>query len=242
MDLTTGQRVRITTDPGRIGVVTGRSRPVKDRLHLQVQFPEGAQYVSQDHLEPLGEQGDDPIDLFKMGRLGRAVDLRKGLIHSRLTGRLANMIYSMDMTGADFYAYQFKPLVKLLSGATNGILIADEVGLGKTIEGGLIWTELRSRFDFQRLLVVCPAVLREKWRRELRQRFGIDALVVNATDLLEHLRRAQNEPNSTSFALVVSLPGIRPPKIWDEEEISDSSSPRHRRTNKDSRGRQNVTE
>ena len=95
-------------------------------------------------------------------RWGHASDLRRNLTHVRLSGRLANVIYSMDVTGTDFYAYQFKPVLKLLNSATSGILVADEVGLGKTIEAGLIWTELRSRFDFRRLMVLCPAVLREK--------------------------------------------------------------------------------
>ncbi len=52
-------------------------------------------------------------------------------------------------------------------------MIADEVGLGKTIEAGLIWTELRARYDARRLLVVCPAMLREKWRAELGEKYSI---------------------------------------------------------------------
>src|SRR3990172_2953878 len=211
-NFTPGQRVRIKTDPGRIGVLTGRQREIGGRLYLQVQFPEGSQYVPLDHLEPVEEGGDDPLDLFERGRLALAADLRKTLTHARLTGRLANVIYSMDMTRADFYAYQFKPLVKLLNGVTTGMLIADEVGLGKTIEAGLIWTELRSRFDFQRLLVICPAMLREKWRRELRLRFGVEAEILGAGEVLERLQRAQSESHTTSFAVVTSLQGIRPPR------------------------------
>jgi hypothetical protein len=60
----------------------------------------------------------------------------------------------MEATNTDFYAYQFKPAIKILESPANGILIADEVGLGKTVEAGLIWTELRSRFDMRRLLVL----------------------------------------------------------------------------------------
>ena len=82
----------------------------------------------------LSEGPQDPLDLLEAGRLGRATDLRRVLTHVRLTGRLANVIYSMDTTGTDFYASQFKPVLKLLNSISNGILIADEVGLGKTIE------------------------------------------------------------------------------------------------------------
>ena len=78
------------------------------------------------------------------------------------SGRLANLIYSMETTNTDFYPYQFKPIINFLNSPGKGILIADEVGLGKTIEAGLIWTELRSRFDTRRLLVLCPAMLRNK--------------------------------------------------------------------------------
>ena len=85
------------------------------------------------------------------------MDLYRTLTHIRLAGRLADFIYSLETTDSDFYAYQFKPVLKLLNSASRGILIADEVGLGKTIEAGLIWTELRSRFDLQPLLVLCTS-------------------------------------------------------------------------------------
>ena len=74
-------------------------------------------------------------------------------------------------------------MLNFLESPSNGILIADEVGLGKTIEAGLIWTELRARMDANRLLVVCPAMLREKWRSELLHRFGIRAEKCKAEEL-----------------------------------------------------------
>lgn len=63
------------------------------------------------------------------------------LTHVRLTGRLADVLYSMDMTGTDFYAYEFKPSVKLLNSPSNGILLA-EGRSRETIEAGLLWTGL----------------------------------------------------------------------------------------------------
>src|SRR5207253_175194 len=154
-----GERVRLINDPGRVGTLTGRTLSRADVMLRQVHFYDGTTYVPEDQLEVLSDVPEHPVELLKRGRLGVAADLRRTLTHVRVTGRLANVLYSMDMTGTDFYAYQFKPIVKLLHSATTGILIADEVGLGKTIEAGLLWTELRSRFDFRRLLVLCPAVL-----------------------------------------------------------------------------------
>ena len=220
-----GMRVRLSTDPGRVGVFTGKERERAGRKLFQVQFPEGAEYVPDDHLEPVKEGGDDPVDLFERAKFGDPIDLRRTLTHTKLTGRLANVIYSMDTTATDFYAYQFKPLVKLLNSATNGILIADEVGLGKTIEAGLIWTELRARFDYQRLLVLCPAVLRDKWQRELLKRFGIEAEKLDAAGVVERLQLAAADPDGARFAVIASLQGVRPPRGWDQNEgESDVSS------------------
>jgi len=157
-----GDEVRLIGDPGRRGTFTGCERFVGDRKYVQVRFSDRTDYVPFDQVELVPEGGEPPIDLLQRGRLSRPSDLYRTLAHIRLSGRLVNYIYSLDTTETDFYAYQFKPVLKLLHSIGSGILIADEVGLGKTIEAGLIWTELRSRFDFQRLVVLCPAMLREK--------------------------------------------------------------------------------
>jgi superfamily II DNA or RNA helicase len=148
------------------------------------------------------------------------------MTHVRLTGRLADVIYSMETTNTDFYAYQFKPVLKILNAPTQGILIADEVGLGKTIEAGLIWTELRSRFDYRRLMVLCPAFLRDKWRRELFHRFGIEADLVDATEATDRLQHAAMEGSESDFALIGSLQGLRPSSGWRDEEEATSASAR----------------
>lgn len=212
-----GQRVRLKHDPGRIGVITGKTRKY-GAVRWQISFPEGMHYVPYDQLEVVEMGGDDPIDLLQRGRFGDELDLRRTITHARLTGRLADVIYSMETTGTDFYAHQFKPVVKLMNSAGRGILIADEVGLGKTIEAGLIWTELRTRFDFRRLLVLCPAILREKWQRELWNRFGVDADILDAKATLARLGRAEDAGHADNFAIVASLQGLRPRRGWREDD------------------------
>ena len=181
---------------------------------LQVLFPDGMRWVPEDQLEFVDIRLS-PLDMLESGRLGRPIDLRRTLTHVKLTGRLADVIYSMEATNTDFYAYQFKPVVKILESPSNGLLIADEVGLGKTIEAGLIWTELRSRFDMRRLVVLCPAALREKWRRELAVKVGVSAEICSAEETLEIL---QDEiTRSRGFAIVASIQGLRPPSNWEDE-------------------------
>ena len=84
-------------------------------------------------------------------------------------------------------AYQLVPLLMALKQPVVRLLIADDVGIGKTIEGALIARELLDRGEIQRLAVLCPPHLCEQWQRELNQRFHIPAVVVrsNTADRLE---------------------------------------------------------
>jgi superfamily II DNA or RNA helicase len=214
-----GCRLRLINDPGRVGVFTGQTSVLGGRDYVQVAFPDQTMRVPLDQVEPVDERGESPIDLLRRGRLARPIDLYRTLTHIRLAGRLANFIYSLDTTDTDFYAYQFKPVLKLLQSSSTGILVADEVGLGKTIEAGLVWTELRSRFDLQRLLVICPAMLRDKWKRELQHRFGVTARICGAEELVETLAGVRSG-ETRDYALVASLQGLRPPANWDESEVS----------------------
>lgn len=81
-------------------------------------------------------------------------------------------------------SFQIVPVVMALDMSVVKILIADDVGLGKTIEAGLIVTELLARQRASRLLVICPASLREQWKEALDYFFHIDAEIVST----QHLR------------------------------------------------------
>ena len=212
-----GTLVRLISDPGRRGITTGKSRTRGGRLFWQVTFPDGSQYISEKQLETIRSEVEDALDLFRQGKFGRARDLRGAITHIRLSGRLADLIYSMETTNTDFYPYQFKPVLNFLDSPSGGILVADEVGLGKTIEAGLIWTELRSRYDTRRLMVLCPAMLREKWKLELQRRFGINASVVDTSEALQTLKEYQ-AGNLSEFAIVGSMQGLRPNRGWDDNE------------------------
>jgi superfamily II DNA or RNA helicase len=79
-------------------------------------------------------------------------------------------------------AYQYVPLMMALRQQTVRMLISDDVGIGKTVEAGLIATELLAQGSAQRLAVLCSPALAEQWQAELRTKFGIDAeLVLSST-------------------------------------------------------------
>lgn len=85
-------------------------------------------------------------------------------------------------------AYQYVPLMLALRQDTVRLLISDDVGIGKTVEAGLIAAELLAQGDASRLAVLCSPALAEQWQRELREKFGIDAELV-LTSTVKRLER-----------------------------------------------------
>ncbi|MBN1174073.1 MAG: DEAD/DEAH box helicase [Micromonosporaceae bacterium] len=78
-------------------------------------------------------------------------------------------------------AYQLVPLMMALRQRTVRMLICDDVGIGKTVEAGLIVSELLAQGTAQRLAVLCSPALAEQWQEELRVKFGLDAELVLAS-------------------------------------------------------------
>ena len=82
-------------------------------------------------------------------------------------------------SGITIEDYQLEPVARALAMPRVNLLIADDVGLGKTIEAGLVAQEMLLRHRARRILVVCPAPLTVKWREELAEKFGLDFVVLN---------------------------------------------------------------
>ncbi len=91
-------------------------------------------------------------------------------------------------SGVTIEDFQLDPLVRAIDMARTNLLIADDVGLGKTIEAGLVIQELLLRHRIRSVLVICPASLQEKWRLEMREKFGLDFHLVDG-DYIGRLRR-----------------------------------------------------
>lgn len=220
-----GDKVRLIANPGRVGILSSETDGPAHRQRVLVHFLDGdEQFVLAGSLEKVEKSASGPYQLMASGQYGRAADLRGAITFYRLSGKLANLIYSLNTTNTQFLPYQFKPVLQFLDSPSSGILIADEVGLGKTIEAGLIWTELRARQDARRLLVLCPAMLRDKWKMELAERFGVKADIVDAAELHARLQAVKDRKHD-GFALIASVQGLRPSKGWnDKDEPAQSSS------------------
>lgn len=129
--------------------------------------------------------------------------------------------------GIQIKDYQLEPVARALRMPRVALLVADDVGLGKTIEAGLIIEEMILRHRARRVLVVCPASLTLKWRDEMRDRFGLGFTVLDANALKE-LRRShglQANPFGVYPRVIISLPWLRTPRVQRLlDEVLDAST------------------
>ncbi|MEW6443201.1 MAG: DISARM system SNF2-like helicase DrmD [bacterium] len=114
--------------------------------------------------------------------------------------------------------FQLVPLLKALRMPRISLLLADDVGLGKTIEAGLIMTELLIRRRVRRVLILCPASLRLQWQQEMRDKFalGFDAVDSSETHALQKRLGLDANPWRTFPRIVASYHYLRQPDVLEQ--------------------------
>jgi superfamily II DNA or RNA helicase len=115
----------------------------------------------------------------------------------------------------DLWPHQLEPAIAIVRGRGSRVLLADDVGLGKTIQAGLIVTELRARGLADRVLVLVPAGLRDQWTEELSSRFSIDASVVDVHGIrrLSAALPVGLNPWTTIPVAVTSIDYVKRPEV-----------------------------
>ena len=93
-------------------------------------------------------------------------------------------------------------LFALQSPLSQGVILADEVGLGKTIEAGIVLCQLWAERK-RRLLVICPASIRKQWALELEEKFNLPAQVLDAK-VYREARRSDQAPLGANAVIVIS--------------------------------------
>ena len=125
------------------------------------------------------EAFDDP------STIGALVDaVRWGAVTSADPGAFQSPFRS----GVTLEPYQLEPLRRALESPRTNLLLADDVGLGKTIEAGLVVEELLLRHRARSVVIVCPPSLSDKWREEMRDKFGLDFTIVDSARLAQDRR------------------------------------------------------
>ena len=133
----------------------------------------------------------DPFERCMSGIFGSYSEYSKKNTTFKIRSSNNSTISSLKASKTLFRAYQFKPLLKFLNSPNRRLLIADEVGLGKTIEAGHIMLELKARRELHHVLIVCPKSLQRKWKDELAFKFGLQFKIYDSqkeliNDMQEH--------------------------------------------------------
>lgn len=159
------------------------------------------------------------FDLPDPNRLGSFNSCRLLRDAARLSTRSASGPFrSFGRIAVEPRPYQLVPLLMAMRQDTIRLLIADDVGIGKTIEAALIARELIDRGEIDRFAVLCPPHLAEQWQRELVQKFHIDAELVLSSTVGRLERRCR--PGESLFDrfrnIIVSTDFIKSPRRRDD--------------------------
>lgn len=210
-----GDAVRRRSSPDALGIVKACEWEEQiGEWFYRVRFGTSSKGVRESDLEPVPDDAD-PWGDAASGSYSMSDAFRTRLTYERLRKPPSRIAASFGSARAAFYPYQFKPLLKFLENQRQRLLIADDVGLGKTIEAGYILREMRARHGLDRVLVVAPARLQTKWKVELERRFDEVFEVVRMRDLLRLRQALERNQDLDSFRWITSYEAARDPRVTE---------------------------
>src|SRR5215471_1513592 len=156
----------------------------------------------------------DPIPSSRAPRMAGTVRWRRALrdlLHRGLPGELR----ATANATIELLPHQLQPALAVVDGLGCRLLLADDVGLGKTIEAGAIVAELRARGAADRVLILTPPGLREQWSQELMARFAIRADVVDFRTVQERVATLHPgvNPWTTWPVAIASVDYVKRPEV-----------------------------
>jgi SNF2 family DNA or RNA helicase len=174
-----------------------------EELQVIWEIEPGAGIIERNSLpEPVGFDEPQKLDTFLNAVRWGAVS------NAEVTTLLAPF-----RSGIDLETYQLDPVTRAIQMPRVNLLIADDVGLGKTIEAGLVCQELIIRHRARTVLIICPAALQVQWRDQMREKFGLEFRIVDSA-LMHQLRRTRGiytNPWSHFPRLITSIDFIKRP-------------------------------
>lgn len=190
-----------------INVIDGtpekRYQVFTNSLGVQVYY---ASQLEAEHAEPELEKVD-------------AERFHAGLTASLIRNPSLSSLYSLNTAKIDFIPHQFRPVLKFIRSDRPRLLIADGVGVGKTIEAGLILRELQARRNLDSVLIICPRPLvsERKWEEEMK-RFDEDFVALDGEKFRHCIRELDLEgewPEKYKKAII-------PYSLFDESNVFGS--------------------
>jgi ATP-dependent helicase HepA len=158
-----GQLVALRSNPTRFGAVISILPGIPENRYLVFLDNRSSTYYAsqlQEHNQLSPSLALSPLSVF------HAYMTALQLNHPSLA-----TLYSLNAARVAFVPYQYRPILKFIHSDRPRLLIADEVGVGKTIEAGLILRELQARKDMRSVLIICPKplVTERKWQTEMKR-------------------------------------------------------------------------
>jgi len=142
-------------------------------------------------------------------------------VHAADDGQCIRLPIASPLFGAiQVEDFQLKPLVKALNMPRVSLLLADDVGLGKSIEGGLILSELIRRRRIRRVLILCPAWLRHQWKEEMKSKFNLGFEIVDRAETHALRKRLGMDANPwrTFQRAIASYHYLKQPDVLEQFE------------------------
>ena len=177
-----------------------------------------AEYVkvflnAQEQVVPLSD-----IQILEEAKLSTFDEVQKVVLNSLITNPVSDLFYSYNTNRLVPAHHQYKPLIKMLKSPNNRLLIADEVGLGKTIEAGMIYKEIDKRDDVDIAIIVVPSSLTPKWRAEMLLRFNEDFEIYKVNEFKRFLEECQrnfeaDHSNTITRKIITSYHTLRDEKV-----------------------------
>lgn len=196
-----GDRVMIPVRNNQTGTIRSCTETAGLRFY-QIVLDTGAS-VSEIESNVVAEiRIETPFDLLRTANFQDKVVFTAISTMNKLKSGNRNSIASFKSSKTKFHPYQFKPLLKFLNSPNRRILIADEVGLGKTIEAGYVLTEMALRGLIRNCLVICKSSLKIKWQTEMKEKFGFDFKIYKRRELMEDIKEDVAKGTKSIFGVI----------------------------------------
>ena len=211
--------VRLETGGHRVVILTGTGRTNAGVRRVVI--------TPFDRVEPAEHAGGGRVVSMATWRAACAA-----LLNEQAAQHSTSALHTAAAARIDLHPHQLEPALAISRGLTSRVLIADDVGLGKTIQAGLVISELRARGAADRVLVIAPAGLRTQWAREMNERFGFEPAVMDAREGRRRaaLLPAGVNPWTTMPVVIASIDYVKRPEVlaavalchWDAVVIDEA--------------------
>lgn len=228
-----GQAVRVRNRLATVRAVEPYDSRPSGRLHLvEVEYLDDCRFPEGDHLLWEAEATATVLGTTSLPRVDAhrpdSPMALQAFINAHRWTRLNRLRASDDIedepllgvwnSAIQVHPYQLEPVLRALQMPRVSLLLADGVGLGKTIQSGLVLEELLLRRRIRRILVLCPAMLQRQWKYELRRKFNLDFEVIDSDSTFQLRRRLGIDTNPWKAfpRIITSMDYLRMPDVLQQ--------------------------